>query len=304
MSKATLKALKNFKHRVNPEERQGAYGYYFIRPVSLYFTYLALRAGLTANQVTVLQILFGVAGAVCLAFPANAVALAGCALLQFGFVLDNVDGEVARFRKQVSVTGKFLDTVGHEIVVPCMFFGLGVGTFWRTSHWESMVFGFLAGLFSLRFDISGLYHEAAQLIESKLDQAYDYYAGMHLTGAGNLYRRKNEASAIRVVFGLFAYPATMNITTMLIIGDVFFAPFQVAGKTLSLTYVFLLIYGTLLPIRRVLTIRKLVRARETERKYVTLVDLLRREGSSSKNSQAGVENAARKSSQGSLRNRE
>jgi len=274
LADVTLKELKNFKHRINPEERQGAYGYYFIRPFSLYLTFLAIRAGLTANQVTVLQILSGVAGAVCLAIPTTAFGLAGLALLQLGFVFDNVDGEVARFRKQASVTGKFLDSVGHEIVVPCMFFGLGLGTYFRTGNFESIIFGFLAGFFSLRFDIATLYQEAGQLIESKLNQAYDYYASFKYTGAENLYKRKNEESAIRMVFGMFAYPATMNIICVLVLLDLWLSPFMIADRQFSFAYVFLLIYGALLPLRRVITIRKLVRARETERKYVSLVELM------------------------------
>lgn len=281
MSTVTLKELREFKHRINPEERQGAYGYYFIRPLSLYVTYFALRLGLTANQVTVLQTLSGVAGAILLAFPAPLLRLLGVLLLQFGFVLDNVDGEVARFRKQVSVTGKFLDVVGHEIVIPFMFCGLGIGTYFQLGRFDAIIFGFLAGFFSLRFDVSVMYHEAAQLLETKLDQSYDYYAKLHLEQSSDLkiYRRKNEESAIRMLYALFAYPATMNIITVLIILETIFPPAVVGGFSLSPVYVFLALYGVLLPIRRVLTIRRLVQGRETERKYVTLVGLLRKNAS-------------------------
>lgn len=276
MSTVTLKELREFKHRINPEERQGAYGYYFIRPLSLYVTYFALRLGLTANHVTVLQTLSGVAGAVLLAFPAPLMRLLGVALLQFGFVLDNVDGEVARFRKQVSVTGKFLDVVGHEIVIPFMFFGLGIGAYFQLGRFEAIIFGFLAGFFSLRFDMSAMYHEAAQLLETKLDQSYDYYANLPLeqSSALKIYRRKNEESAVRMLYALFAYPATMNIITVLIVLEIMFSPLPVGDFLISPTYVFLALYGVLLPIRRVLTIRRLVQGRETERKYVALVGLL------------------------------
>jgi phosphatidylglycerophosphate synthase len=265
LSKVTLSELKQFKHRINPEERQGAYGYYLIRPLSLYFTYVALRLGLTANQVTVLQIIAGLAGAVCLAFPSTAMTITGIALLQFGFVLDNVDGEVARFRKQVSVTGKFLDTVGHELVIPCMYFALGAATYFRLGHFESIVAGFLWGLFSLRLDISTMYHEAAQLLETKLDQSYDYYATIKFPNEKNLYRRKNEVSAVRMLYALFAYPATMNIISVVCIADLLIGPFSVMSRPINLTYLMLLAYGMLLPIRRTLTIRRLAVGREVER---------------------------------------
>ena len=160
-----------------------------------------------------------------------------------------------------------------------MFFGLGLGTFFRTERFESIVLGFLAGFFSLRFDIATLYQEAGQLIESKLNQAYDYYAALTYTGAENLYKRKNEESAIRIVFGMFAYPATMNLICVIVLLDLWLMPLTFAGRHWSLAYFFLTTYGTLLPLRRVITIRKLVRARETERKYVALVELLRKEKS-------------------------
>ena len=94
-------------------------------------------------------------------------------MLQFGFVLDNVDGEIARFRSQVSITGKYLDTIGHELVIPTMYFGLG--TYFQTNRFESVLFVFLAGLFSLRLDVVAMYQEAAQFIETKHDQSFQYY---------------------------------------------------------------------------------------------------------------------------------
>lgn len=275
----TLKELKAFKYRINPEERQGAYGYYFIRPMSLYLTYAALRLGLRANQVTALQIVFGVLGSVCLAVPKPATMIAGILLLQFGFVLDNIDGEIARFRKEVSLTGKYLDAVGHVIVVPCMYFGLGIGTYFALGYFESIVFGFLAGFASLRLDYSILYHEAGLFIESNLDKAYDYYSRYEAddTAAENMYRRKNEDSPIRMLYALFAYPATMNIISVLVLADIFVSPISVLGRQVSLVYMFLAVYGFLLPVRRIITIRTLVRQRETEKKYLSMLSLLQGE---------------------------
>jgi len=274
LARVRFKEIKNFKHRINPEERQGAYGYYFFRPWSILFTYLALNLGMSANQVTVLQAIVGVLGAACFAFPSYKMALLGILLLQFGYLLDNVDGEVARFRKQVSVTGKFLDTIGHVTVISCIYFFLGVGSYFRLGHFETVIFGFLAGLFTLRFDISTLYQEAAQLLESKLDQNFDYYASAQSKETQNLYRRKNEESPIRMLYAIFAYPAIMNIISVLLIADWLLAPFQLFSYSISSVYLFLVLYGVLLPLRRVFTIAVLVRNRETENKYRELRALL------------------------------
>ena len=275
MESISLKQLREFKYRINPEERQGAYGYYFIRPLSLYVTYFALRLGLSANQVTVLQTVFGLAGAICLALPSAAWSILAILFLQFGFVLDNVDGEVARFRNQVSLTGKYLDTIGHTIVVPCMYFGLGIGNYFLLGHFESVIFGFLAGFFSIRLDFSILYHEAAQLLESKLAKSYDYYSKLDLPQeeSSNLYRKKNEESWTRMLYAIFSYPSTMNIISILLIFDLFIPEFALFGSKINLVYAFLGIYGILLPIRRAYTIRKLANQREVERKYLALLKL-------------------------------
>ncbi|RMD96467.1 MAG: hypothetical protein D6814_11330, partial [Calditrichaeota bacterium] len=179
--------------------------------------------------------------------------------------------------RQVSVSGKFLDSIGHSIVVPCMYFGLGIGTYFRLGHFESIILGFLAGLFSLRFDFSIMYQEAAQLLISKLDRVYDYYASLDReapAGSQKLYRRKNEASPVRMLYALFAYPATMNIITVLFIADLIIGPFSIKSYPINLIYIFLLIYGILLPLRRAFTIWKLVQGRETERKYIQLLNVL------------------------------
>ena len=287
MTKVTLKEVRQFKHRINPEERQGAYGYYFIRPFSLYLTYLSLRLGLTANQVTVMQGVVGLAGSVCLAGPSSTCLLLGIALLQFGFVLDNVDGEIARFRSQVSITGKYLDTIGHELVIPTMYFGIGVGTYFQTNHFESVIFGFLAGLFSLRLDVAAMYQEAAQFIETKHDQSFQYYNNLQAqekktNDEPKVYRRKNEESPIRMLYALFAYPATMNIITVIVLVDLVIPPINIFGSALNLTYLFLMVYGTLLPLRRIVTIRRLANGRETERKYVSLIETLKDKSSRQK----------------------
>ncbi len=271
-SKVKLSDVRAFKHRINPEERQGAYGLYFIRPFSIYFTFLALRLGLSANLITVLQTMVGLVGAACLAFREDAIVVSGLFLLQLGFVLDNVDGEVARIRNQASLTGKYLDTIGHEFVIPSIFFFLGVGTFLREGGIEAVVFGFLAGLFSLRLDISTMYHEACQVIEKGQNRLFEYYATLRGEQAehGNLYRKKNESSPLRIIYAMFAYPAVMNIITALLLLDMILRS-TLLPQGAGFAYWFLMIYGVLVPVRRVYTVWKIASTHAVEDKYLSLM---------------------------------
>ena len=112
-----------------------------LRRVSIYLTWLLVRTPISANQVTILQGIVGIVGAVLLGYRKFVL---GAIFLHLGFLLDLCDGEVARWKHQESRSGNYLDLIGHRIVIPAMFFGLGIGTGY-------IVAGMIAGLFSVKF---------------------------------------------------------------------------------------------------------------------------------------------------------
>lgn len=278
MPRVSFKELKNFKYRINPEERQGSYGYYFMRKISFFFTWLFLNLGFSANQVTFLQILAGILGSIFLAFKSIKFLLLGIFFLQLGFLFDNIDGEIARYRKEVSLTGKYLDTIGHEIVVPLMYFMLAVGSYLRTDFFPVLIFGFLAGLFSLRLDITTIYLEVGQMLESKLYKTFKYYVPFQISGKNlKLYKQKNEASPARIIYACFAYPGIMNVFTLTVFIQWLLPEFKILNQSLEPVAILLIIYGILIPPRRAYTIWKLVQHREAERKFNQLTQLRKAE---------------------------
>ncbi len=74
---------------------------------------------ITANQVTLLATALRLAGAGLMLAQSRGADLAACALLQAGLALDITDGSIARYRKQPSALGAFLDKITD---------GLGLGT--------------------------------------------------------------------------------------------------------------------------------------------------------------------------------
>ena len=111
-----------------------------LRPISIRLTWLLVRTPVSANQVTILQVIVGIIGAVLLGYGQF---ILGAVFLQFGYILDLCDGEVARWKHQESKAGNYLDLIGHRIVTPAMFFGLGIGTGY-------IVAGMIAGLLSVK----------------------------------------------------------------------------------------------------------------------------------------------------------
>lgn len=94
----------------------------FARRVSIYITWFIVKyTKISANQVTIWQLIASLFGLGLLCFSNTWIALIGTFFLHLGYIFDNVDGEVARYRKSQSINGMFLDFVNHEIIIPLTF---------------------------------------------------------------------------------------------------------------------------------------------------------------------------------------
>ena len=104
-------------------------GWYRIhRRISIHITARLVDTRVTLNQVSGLMLSLGVIGAALNATSNLAVNAFGWACLYGAFLLDKVDGEMARLRGEQSVMGILLDRFHHRLVEPLLFFALG----WRS----------------------------------------------------------------------------------------------------------------------------------------------------------------------------
>jgi len=195
--------IKNLRKVIGRPNEIDPYAKYFIRPISIWFTWIFVRTPLSANHVTIIQEIFGIIGAVLFAYGRFVL---GAIFLQLGFIMDNSDGEVARWKNQQSERGKFLDLIGHMIVIPFYFFGLGLGLYLQQGYIITLIMGLLAGLFSLKLE---------KFITNE---------------DGDL-----ELARHGFVQSLFRYPDSMNIITILAIIDWFLK--------LNLLFYCIIIYG-------------------------------------------------------------
>jgi phosphatidylglycerophosphate synthase len=116
------------KDRRNEEHWAGRI---YMRRISPYFTWLFVRIGFSPNQLTYMMIVCGMLGGAAVAVKAGGTpglvwAIAGALLIQAYLLLDCSDGEVARFRKRTSITGVYLDRIGHYMSEVTLLAGLGV----------------------------------------------------------------------------------------------------------------------------------------------------------------------------------
>jgi phosphatidylglycerophosphate synthase len=120
-------------------------GKLYMRRISPYLTRLLLRTPISANAVTWLMIVVGVAAAGVLALPGLLPAVGAVLLIQLQLLLDCCDGEVARWRGQSSVLGVYLDRIGHWVTYAALAIAVGV----RADGDEYVVLGLVAAVLIL-----------------------------------------------------------------------------------------------------------------------------------------------------------
>jgi hypothetical protein len=118
----------------------------FARPTAVYGTWLAVRLGLSAHQVTLLALSVNLAAAVAVATGTRGGFVAGIALFHLAFWLDHVDGQVARWRRTASLEGVFFDYLMHHVASLALGFSLGYGLSARTGDLRWTAAGFAIAL--------------------------------------------------------------------------------------------------------------------------------------------------------------
>src|SRR5881396_3880170 len=116
------------------------------RRLSIHLTRLMLRANFRANQVSGLMMVMAAAGAALLTSLSPAVNVLGFALLYLAFLLDKVDGEIARLRRTQSARGILLDRFHHRIIEPTVFAAAAFHEYRLTSSVAALVAGLVTML--------------------------------------------------------------------------------------------------------------------------------------------------------------
>jgi phosphatidylglycerophosphate synthase len=101
-------------------------GKLYVRRFSPYLTRTLVPTRVTPNAVTWAMIVAGVAAAGVLTLPGVLAALGAALLIQAQILLDCSDGELARWRKQFSPAGIYLDRFAHYFTETLLPIALGI----------------------------------------------------------------------------------------------------------------------------------------------------------------------------------
>ena len=101
-------------------------GRLYVRRFSPYVTRRLVPTRVTPNAVTWAMTAVGLAAAAVLTLPGVLGALAAALLIQVQILLDCVDGELARWRRQFSPAGIYLDRFAHFVTETALPIALGI----------------------------------------------------------------------------------------------------------------------------------------------------------------------------------
>jgi hypothetical protein len=161
------------------KSNDGFFTTFFVSPYSKYIARWAARRGLTPNQVTTVSMLLGVLAAAAFATGERWGLVAGAVLLQVSFTTDCVDGQLARYTRQFSTLGAWLDSVFDRAKEYLAFAGLALGA----AHMGDQVWVLACAAITLQtvrhssdFSYMAVAHEAITVtpqtpIEQPLDHA-------------------------------------------------------------------------------------------------------------------------------------
>ncbi|BBB01233.1 putative transferase [Actinacidiphila reveromycinica] len=129
MPKPSVAELRPVVHPAGVKDRRSGEhwaGRLYMREVSLRIDRHLVNTRVTPNQLTYLMTVCGVLAAPALLVPGIAGAVLGVVAVQLYLLLDCVDGEIARWKKQYSLAGVYLDRVGAYLTDAAVLVGFGM----------------------------------------------------------------------------------------------------------------------------------------------------------------------------------
>ncbi|MFD4552368.1 CDP-alcohol phosphatidyltransferase family protein [Streptomyces sp. NPDC058466] len=128
MTKVQLEELREVIHPAGKLDSRAEHwaGRLYMRALSLRVTRLMLGTRFSPNQITTVMVFAGVLSGVALVVPGLGGAVLSVVFMQLYLLLDCVDGEVARWRKQFSPLGVYLDRLGAYLADAAVMVGMGI----------------------------------------------------------------------------------------------------------------------------------------------------------------------------------
>ena len=242
---------------------------YIVREAALPLTWLFLHTPISANGVTFISLLVGLGGCFVFIGADKWSYVGGAFLLQLWYLLDHVDGQIARFYKKESITGVFFDYITHHLIHIGVFIGISWGIFLKSSNFLYIVLGALCagGVFLLNILYDSLYKSFFHWIKNK----GIYVNNKNITAFKASYSSEGKDSVKKIfswMHKMCEIHVVMNVITLLSVLQFIF--------NLNLWRLFIIFYAVLIPSVSGLKIIFFIRTYKPDKEFVNFVEILKR----------------------------
>lgn len=230
---------------------------FFLRKISIYFTYILIKLKVTANQVSLLSIISTLFGCYLLSTGDHRPLFLGAISVNAGMLSDCIDGEIARYRG-VTKLGGFLERIYSDLTYALLLPAIAVGLY-RTSDVKNIaiiVLAFCGAISGILFRsyLDGLSRKARHsptIFERNRSKAEKIILEQ-------LQDRQEEASGLGrflFIFWMNIY-SRMGVLLPLVVLAVFLDKLEIYVRVYSIAYIALYL-GTLFLALIILSVKRM-----------------------------------------------
>ncbi|MCR3921775.1 MAG: hypothetical protein NUK65_04545 [Firmicutes bacterium] len=240
------------------------------RKISIFITILFIKLKITSNQATFLSLLAALASLYFLAFNTRFALITAAFLIFSYYMLDHVDGELARFAiqtgaRQPNLKGHYFDVLVHRYSTNLMVFFIGISIYNLYGYKLAVILGFMAciGISSFPNVI------AAQVIAGKIANNKQLIFDDPALAAilAELETKKEQIHAVHhgstvqklkklIIESLF-FPGHIILLLLVLLADAFWPGFATFNLRLVFLLGFTLLYTVKTIIQSIIWIAKL-----------------------------------------------
>lgn len=103
----------------------------WVRKVSFLFTFLFINCGFSPNSVSIFSIFIALFSFICFAITREWTLIVAIININLWLILDCVDGNIARCKKQKTIYGEFVDDIGGYYVVAFVYLAISIRAYYE-----------------------------------------------------------------------------------------------------------------------------------------------------------------------------
>jgi len=150
------------KSKIQKSADLSEYLSHFTRKYSFWVTLLCIRLKIHSNTITGISLLFAVLGALLQSLTEVKYLNISIIFILIYNMLDNVDGELARYEKDIKkekkgLDGSYFDALVHYIFTPILFFSIGLAAYNTHGNEWSLWCGLIVGMWLSTYSHSASY---------------------------------------------------------------------------------------------------------------------------------------------------